>query len=65
MPEIPSFSNDMDISTTTLSGTGVQAQVNANYFPGPDADLWGNFEWDMISLGLEEPLPTQDVVDEL
>lgn len=25
----------------------------------------GNFTWEMIGLGLEEPLPTQDTIDEL
>jgi hypothetical protein len=25
----------------------------------------GNFTWEMIGLGLEEPLPTQEVIDEL
>jgi hypothetical protein len=25
----------------------------------------GTFTWEMIGLGLEEPLPTQDTIDEL
>jgi hypothetical protein len=25
----------------------------------------GDFSWEMIGLGLEEPLPSQDVIDEL
>ena len=31
----------------------------------PQPDELDNFSWEMISLGLDEPLPNQDVVDEL
>lgn len=34
------------------------AQSNQMLFPSDP-------QWDMIGLGLEEPLPTQDVIDEL
>ncbi|KAE8151866.1 fungal-specific transcription factor domain-containing protein [Aspergillus avenaceus] len=34
-------------------------------FMTPGVDRTGNFGWDMISLGLEEPLPSRDVIDEL
>lgn len=41
--------------------------------PGPDAfqgasnshSAEGDFSWEMIGLGLDEPLPPQDVMDEL
>lgn len=29
------------------------------------SNMNGNFTWEMIGLGLEEPLPTQDTIDEL
>lgn len=59
LPEIPSISNSMETSIAPLP------QANGPYPPGPGPDMWNGFEWDMISLGLEESLPTQDVVDEL
>ena len=30
-----------------------------------DLDLEQSFSWEMIGLGLEEPMPTQEAVDEL
>lgn len=37
---------------------GAASEPNPILFPSDS-------QWDMIGLGLEEPLPTQDVVDEL
>lgn len=31
----------------------------------PQIDININAQWDLIALGLEEPLPSQDVIDEL
>ena len=28
-------------------------------------DTVDDFSWDMLSLGLEEPLPSQDIIDEM
>lgn len=39
--------------------------MNGTYQAAPGAGAWNDFEWDIISLGVEEPLPTQDVIDEL
>lgn len=33
--------------------------------PMPMAGVSGNFTWEMIGLGLEEPLPPQETIDEL
>lgn len=35
------------------------------YLPQIDLDLDQSFSWEMIGLGLEEPMPTQEAVDEL
>jgi hypothetical protein len=35
------------------------------YPPIPDNGNNPQAQWDLIALGLEEPLPTQDVIDEL
>lgn len=33
--------------------------------PNIDLNLDQSFSWEMIDLGLEEPMPTQEAVDEL
>ena len=35
------------------------------YVPQIDLNLDQSFSWEMIGLGLEEPMPTQEAVDEL
>jgi len=41
------------------------ASPSANMIPDIDLAIDENFSWEMIGLGLEEPLPTQEAVDEL
>lgn len=41
------------------------ASPSVNIVPDIDFAIDENFSWEMIGLGLEEPLPTQDAVDEL
>ena len=41
------------------------ASPPTNLVPDIDLAIDENFSWEMIGLGLEEPLPTQDAVDEL
>lgn len=66
MPEIPTLSGEMVSSTPiTLPETVVQSQSNDAFLPRSGLNMWSGTEWNMINLGLEEPLPTQDVVDEL
>lgn len=38
-------------------------QLNQTCMPGQS--FTNEFQWEMIGLGLEEPLPTQDIIDEL
>lgn len=57
----------------TMSGFGTSTQAQYGNIPleasGPSGDMeipnGEHFPWEMIGLGLDEPLPTQDVVDEL
>lgn len=63
--EIHPLSNDMGNPIVPLPATAMQPQMNEAYCAKPDVDVWNGFEWDMISLGLEEPLPVQEVIDEL
>lgn len=65
MPEIPTLPSEMDSSTPPpLSEANVQSQTNET-FSTAGINSWNGAEWNMISLGLEEPLPAQDVIDEL
>ncbi|KAJ5823304.1 Transcription factor [Penicillium robsamsonii] len=54
---------NMDNSFSSLAGAGQPSQMS--YPPLPTTQGGGNPQWDLISLGLEEPLPSQDVIDEL
>ncbi len=36
-----------------------------DFDPSMNFTLDSNFSWEMIGLGLEEPMPTQDAIDEL
>ena len=36
-----------------------------DFMPQIDLGLDESFSWEMIALGLEEPMPTQEAVDEL
>lgn len=55
--EVERYIASGDIATQPQSGRG--------YLPEPGFNMTGNSTWDMISLGLEEPLPDQNVIDEL
>lgn len=56
IPDIPVLADDMGPSSET---TG-QPQPDQHYMPET-----GYSAWDMLSLGLEEPLPAQSVINEL
>ncbi|EED24272.1 C6 transcription factor Prf, putative [Talaromyces stipitatus ATCC 10500] len=42
-----------------------QSQASQNGAPTTNSNLDAESSWEVLSLGLEEPLPTQDVMDEL
>jgi hypothetical protein len=42
-----------------------QSQGPQNGAPTANSNFDHESSWEVISLGLEEPLPTQDVIDEL
>ena len=56
-----------------LGGAEKTPAFSETISPGPDAfqaannsrAAEGDFPWEMIGLGLDEPLPPQDVMDEL
>lgn len=53
------------LSTTTTNTNTFDASPSVNIVPDIDLAIDENFSWEMIGLGLEEPLPTQDAIDEL
>lgn len=65
MPNVPMLPNDIDSQIQSLAQTFGQPQSDQPGLPGADLGYNGEFPWEMVSLGLEEPLPAQDVIDEL
>ncbi|BCS27953.1 Zn(II)2Cys6 transcription factor [Aspergillus puulaauensis] len=63
--EIPSFGDNVDHPLSPP--THISGEVLASQFFEPAVETKGNesTEWQMISLGIEEPLPSQQAVDEL
>lgn len=47
--------------------SNVIPEMNPDMLPMPDMNLGldDDFSWEMIGLGLEEPMPTQEAIDEL
>lgn len=64
---------DMDGRWQHFNGESPQAgaiddfnfNANINIQMNGVSDVGGNFTWEMIGLGLEEPLPPQETIDEL
>jgi hypothetical protein len=62
MADVTGLPDDVDSSLAGLFGPPQPTQA---FLPGAGLYHSDTHTWDMISLGLEEPLPTQDVIDEL
>ena len=57
---------DLSAPMDGLLNTGnFEASPPANIVPDIDLAIDENFSWEMIGLGLEEPLPSQEAIDEL
>ncbi|KKA18058.1 C6 transcription factor Prf, partial [Rasamsonia emersonii CBS 393.64] len=65
IPDLSSLSNNLNSHNAPLGASFEQTQQSQAGFPATDLGLDGDFSWEMISLGLEEPLPPKDVTDEL
>lgn len=60
-PDLPAFTtDDIPASIPAVDSTGGQPPSEKQHMPET-----GYSAWDMISLGLEEPLPAQNVINEL
>ncbi|KAL1857266.1 hypothetical protein Plec18170_003385 [Paecilomyces lecythidis] len=65
MPDLSMLSDNIANSMPSLAGPFGQTQSDPAGLAAESMGFSGDFSWEMISLGLEEPLPTQDVIDEL
>lgn len=64
IPDLPAFPEGID-EPPSPPGSGSNNPHNGQIFLPQVVNRTGAYGWDMISLGLEEPLPTREVVDEL
>jgi hypothetical protein len=66
IPDLQMLSaDDLALPVDPLAeGLGLGQSAESS-IPASQPGLNGDFSWEMISLGLEEPLPRQDVIDEL
>ena len=55
----------MDTAGFFQDPTAQQAIPDLLGHSNEDIGLGNTFSWEMIGLGLDEPLPTQDVIDDL
>ncbi|KAJ6089725.1 hypothetical protein N7467_004941 [Penicillium canescens] len=63
LPDLSGLGGDLDGPFQTSNAPG-PAQPSQMMYP-PIANNNSDAQWDLIALGLEEPLPSQDVIDEL
>lgn len=63
----PSYDSMPTNDSPMLPITNVAPEMmqDSEFIPNMDFNLDPNFSWEMIGLGLEEPMPTQEAVDEL
>ncbi|KAJ5732677.1 Transcription factor [Penicillium malachiteum] len=62
LPDIGALGNDIGTLPPTTSGIDA-SQTNQIFFP--EVNNLNDPQWDLISLGLEEPLPAPDAIEEL
>jgi hypothetical protein len=65
IPEFSPLSSNFENPAEPLGGTFGQPKHGEPILPSADLGFNDECSFEMISLGLEEPLPTQDVIDEL
>ena len=54
-----------DPNLVAITNIASELMPDPDFVPQMDLQLDQNFSWEMIGLGLEEPMPTQEAVDEL
>jgi len=61
---IPPTSGSYSMPISDMAPEAVPMSI-PDFDPSLNFTLDSNFSWEMIGLGLEEPMPTQDAIDEL
>ncbi|KAJ5570163.1 uncharacterized protein N7459_009593 [Penicillium hispanicum] len=64
LPEIPALAADIGSSIPPATAGVGPSQPSRSFYPSAD-NIPTDPQWNLIGLGLEEPLPAQDVIDEL
>lgn len=64
MPDLAGLENDID-SAMPSSPNGLGTSQPTQTLFDATASFPSDPQWDLISLGLEEPLPAPDVIEEL
>lgn len=64
LPDLTSLGNDMSNTIPPPTNGMDTSQPSQLFFPETN-NIPSGPQWDLISLGLEEPLPAQDAIDEL
>jgi hypothetical protein len=62
LPDLSGLGGDLDGS---FQASNAPDPVQPSQMMYPPIDINSDAQWDLIALGLEEPLPSQDVIDEL
>jgi len=65
LPEFSSLGNEVDNTLPTSANGMGTSQPSETLFQGAPPAFPSDPQWDLISLGVEEPLPAPDVVEEL
>lgn len=64
-PSIPAIPDDVERCISSGAIATQPQPTGREFLPETGFNMTGNSTWDMLSLGLEEPLPDQNVIDEL
>lgn len=65
LPDISGLGNDIGTAMPPSANGMGTSQPGETLFQGAPPTFPSDPQWDVISLGVEEPLPTPDVVEEL
>lgn len=66
MPDLSELADGMEgVTSLPLNNSFGDSQQNIPPMHDPTLGIGEEFSWEMIGLGLEEPLPNQDVIDDL
>lgn len=65
LPDLSGLGNDLGNAMPTAGDGMGTSQPSQTLYPSAGPSFSADPQWDLISLGVEEPLPSPDVVEEL